>query len=238
MTEPKPPAFLLLVTGSTRAGKSTLTKGLVQRFTAEGLTVERIEQDDRSIRKSSPDHNRTLEGKVTWEGPHFTKWHELLHRIAAARKSGADLVIAEGYLILDAFQHDEEGVLNGPRGVLWLDSTKELVMQRRTQFPNRSRIGEKGWATAAEYAAKCCWPVHLEYVQRVQEYLDSSSRMVHLPADDAIPARLGRAAAVVRGWLPEARPPTPPTAEHSEAAEPPPKRARGGPSRHEVIDLT
>ena len=71
-----------------------------------------------------------------------------------------------------------------------------------------------------------------------RELLDSSSRMVHLPADDAIPARLGRAAAVVRGWLPEARPPTPPTAEHSEAAEPPPKRARGGPSRHEVIDLT
>ena len=209
-------AHVIAITGSSRSGKTTLARKMGLQLQHDGVKCKLIAQDDGVYRAWAP----TLlpNGRTTWEGPQFTDWAKLHAAVAAAREQ-FEVVILEGYLVLDCLERAPAlaAIINA---VLWVESSKEIVVRRRTSFP---RGGNGAWKSAQAYAAECVWPVHEAYVSRVFHHLqpqelanrpDGSRPWLSaiLPADESAEARLKRAYGIVTPWLKEQLSPPSPSA--------------------------
>ena len=127
-----------------------------------------------------------------------------VHGVAEATRSGVDgtRALRRGhcgglYTLLDcvALQPGLHALFDG---LLWVESTKDQVIQRRTGFPTESRYGDRGWPSAAEYAEHCVWPKHCDYERRVLER--DAPPSASLPAEEDTQKRLQRALEIISSW--------------------------------------
>ena len=178
-------ATLIAVTGASRSGKTTLSRTLAAKLSADGVPTMVVGQDN--YRQSSCD-NKMPNGLKTWEGPQFTSW-SALHAGVVEASASASCVIVEGYLLLDC---DAELRAKFGDRILYVECSRAQVVERRKSSP-------AGWPSAAKYASDCVWPTHEAYLERVAGIL--AARASSLPADESIEQRVQRAHALVCGWL-------------------------------------
>ena len=182
---------VLGITGSSRSGKTTLTQALLQRLKADGFSACRVCQDDHR----QPSSDNVFNGRHTWEGSRFTAWPKLTLAVQRARQQH-DVVLLEGYTILDG-----ASILPMLEGCIWISSTKQQVISRRTTFPSVSRYGPLGWPHAKAYAEHCVWAAHAEYEQRTAAVFRGIPMRATLPASDEAAPRLEKALIIVGEWL-------------------------------------
>eukprot|EP00439_Symbiodinium_sp_Y106_P057913 s1953_g8.t1 len=159
--------ILLGITGSSCSGKSTLAYELDRRCRAAGIATTLVEQD------------------WTWEGKQFTDWAKLEDAVASALLQ-ADVIIVEGYLLLDCTRTLFERF----DGFIWVESTKAQCRKRRWHVP-------RDWPDAAAYVDRCVWPVHEEYSARV-------SKLCVFDAEATVDLKHGRLQNLVRApalWM-------------------------------------
>lgn len=185
------------VTGSSCSGKTTLATLLQTELRAAGKVVAIVAQD--SHRCSSKNDRTFWQGRdrKSWEGPQFTAWRKLSDATLEARER-CDIVIVDGYMLLDG-PPELHAQLDG---VLWVSSTQQQVVARRSGYPREAKYGERGWPTREAYAAHCVWPAHVAHEARVQHLLQRTSPpSAVLPADEPKAPRVQRALGIVKGWL-------------------------------------
>ncbi|CAE7229709.1 unnamed protein product, partial [Symbiodinium sp. CCMP2456] len=156
------------------SGKSTLAFELERRCRAAGIATTLVEQD--WYRQRSWD-NRTPDGFRTWEGKQFTDWaklEEAVEEAVASAQRQADVIIVEGYLLLDCTR----SLFERFDGFIWVESTKAQCRKRRWQVP-------RDWPDAVAYVDRCVWPVHEEYAARV-------SKLCLFDAEDTADLKHGR----------------------------------------------
>jgi nicotinic acid mononucleotide adenylyltransferase len=185
---------VVAITGSSCSGKSTLTRKLLARLQQQGIAAELVEQDRH---KAASPVNKLADGRRTWEGPQFTNWHSLHEATSKARES-SHIVLLDGYMVLDPSASPP--LIELIDGVLWVQSTEELVMARRKSYPRSD------WKSAAEYVSTCIWPAHLDHVSRIGDFSAVIQCRDELPASDDAEQRLRRAYTVLsESWLPKWR---------------------------------
>jgi nicotinic acid mononucleotide adenylyltransferase len=187
---------IVAITGSSSSGKTALARSLHQQLQGHGIAAEVVEQDRH--RQRSSQNKITYGGKQmpTWEGPQFTDWTKLYATVTKAA-ANAQVVIVEGYLLLDALHLCPQlGAMFD--AIIFVESTKEQVVARRDSAP-------RGWKSKPLYAEHCVWPVHVAYLDRVAaaRVMDGGHpRAAYLPAADDKQARLQAALGRLRGWFP------------------------------------
>ena len=139
-------------------------------------------------------------GKPTWEGPQFTDWARL-HQAVVDACNQFNILIVEGYLVLDAFEW-QPSLYQLFDCILWVNASFQLVVQRRTEYP---RYGSVKWSSAKEYAEHCVWPIHVAYEARVAQanIFATHSKVACLPEVEGQGARLQRAHTLICGWFAE-----------------------------------
>ena len=205
---PRDAAVVVAVTGSSCSGKTTLVNMLRDRLQQRGLDTGIVEQDRfrrtdvHACEKVLPEGTEHA-GKITWEGPQFTNW-EKFHEQLVASCSIHRVVLIEGYLLLDALHCQLPHFCKLFDAILWIRSTKQQVILRRKEWPNRGTMPLK-WTSATQYAEHCVWPTHEAYEARVAAdgLLTTHPRAAFLSADDTKHDRLQQAYGHVCRWFPE-----------------------------------
>jgi len=178
------PGKVVLITGWSQSGKSTLANALPSELGKEKVKV--IHQDSFRNHSSVPTKNPQYGGKRSWEGPQFTDWDKL-HAAVAEARSTYKLVIVEGYLLLEDAKLREIATLIIECGV-----AASVAAQRRTSFP-------KEWPTAERYYMLCVWPAAVQHEGRIADWKATGSVPLHkLCAGGELGARVQRALALLQ----------------------------------------
>lgn len=167
---------VILLTGASRSGKSTLARAIERHFGR--ATTATLAQDTYRLHMPPV----LVKGRRCWEGAEFTDWNRLQQAVDDA-KTRASLVIVEGYTLCDG----PPEFVNAATTVYFIDCTIEQCISRRASFPTREKYGDQGWDDAEAYVRGCVWPKHEQYAARM-----SGSKLCRLDASTTVDARLSQ----------------------------------------------
>ena len=77
------PGVVIAICGASRSGKTTLAKALLNALQRDGVATAMVSQD--SYRRSGL-RKFCADGRVSWEGPEFTRWADLHDAVRRAQQ--------------------------------------------------------------------------------------------------------------------------------------------------------
>jgi adenosyl cobinamide kinase/adenosyl cobinamide phosphate guanylyltransferase len=178
------PGKVVLITGWSQSGKSTLANALPVELGKEKVKV--IHQDSFRNHSAVPTKSQVHDGKRSWEGPQFTDWDKL-HAAVAEARSTYQLVVVEGYMMLE-----DEKLRGMATIIIECQVTASVAAERRKSFP-------KEWPTAERYYMLCVWPAAVQHEGRIADWKARGSVPLHkLCAGGELGARVQRALALLQ----------------------------------------